>query len=146
LSIDELADAIAINVEDQDEPFFDVHLELFDIKAFLDSCSSLLTTYRNVDDAKHYGKVFIKFAHFSVLEFLRSDALMEDARAKLTLEGGLLHSMLARSCLVYIHQFSADDTGYTASPPVFMRYAASPWLKHKQLSRDEVGLCHLPNR
>jgi ankyrin repeat protein len=137
LSIAELADAIAINVEDQDEPFFDVHLELFDIEAFLDSCSSLLTTHRNVDDAKHDQKVFIKFAHFSILEFLRSDALNGDTRAKLTLEGGLLHSMLAKSCLVYIHQFSADDTGDTAPLPVFMRYAASSWLKHKQLSHDE---------
>lgn len=137
MSLAELADAIAINVEDQDEPFFDAHLELFDMEAFLDSCSSLMMTYRNVEDVKDDQKVFIRFAHFSVLEFLRSDALNEDTRAKLTLEGGLVHSMLAKSCLVYIHQFSVSDVGDTAPQPVFMRYAASSWLKHKQLSRDE---------
>jgi ankyrin repeat protein len=137
LSIAELADAIAINVEDQDEPFFDAHLELFDMEAFLDSCSSLLTMYRNVEDTKHDQKAFIRFAHFSVLEFLRSDALNENTQAKLTLEGGHLHSMLAKSCLVYIHHFSADDADDTAPQPAFMPYAASSWLKHKQLSRDE---------
>lgn len=137
MSIAELADAIAINVEDQDEPFFDLQLELFDIEAFLDSCSSLLTTYRDAENAKYGQKVFIKFAHFSVLEFLRSDVLNEITRAKLTLEGGLLHSMLAKSCLVFIHQFAADDTSDITPLPVFMQYAASSWLKHKELSHDE---------
>jgi ankyrin repeat domain-containing protein 50 len=139
-----LTDAIAINVEDDEEPFLDPDLELFDTGAFLDACSSLLTTYYRQKHSKAEGEetdhanddvddvdenVFVKFAHFSVLEFLRSDD-SKSVRKDLVLEDRLAHSVLAKCCLAYIHQFSSPTAAPDNQAPALIQYAASSWLKH----------------
>lgn len=131
MSLLELKRAIAINVEADDELFLDANLELFDIECFLDSCSSLVTTYRDTDPADGSKIVLVRLAHFSVLEFLRSQTVHY---AKLALEGHLVHSLLAKSCLIYIQQFAEQNQDDATEIAPFTPYAASSWLKHKQPS------------
>ncbi|PKY05541.1 hypothetical protein P168DRAFT_303322 [Aspergillus campestris IBT 28561] len=50
LSLDEITSAIAINADSEGIPFFDEALELLDPEGFIDSCSSLVSTYCGGDE------------------------------------------------------------------------------------------------
>ncbi|KAF7551513.1 hypothetical protein G7Z17_g4943 [Cylindrodendrum hubeiense] len=65
ISLNDIAIAIAMNDEDADVPFFDEHLELLDVDGFMDSCSSLVSTYCAKVEEDGSQEVYVKLAHFS---------------------------------------------------------------------------------
>ncbi|CAM1510491.1 Fc.00g008260.m01.CDS01 [Cosmosporella sp. VM-42] len=137
LSLDELESAIAINVEDNDVPFFDEQLELLDLEGFLDSCSTFVTTYCGTKDLGGEQKVYVRLAHFTVREFLLSDAIRTGICLDFAMERRLVHSCLAKSCLSYLHQAisSVGDEVWDMNP--LASYAGYYWLKHKELADQE---------
>lgn len=70
LSLDEVTSTIAINVDNEDIPFFDEDLKLLDTESFIESCSSLVSTYCVSDETSGTQNVYVKLAHFTVREFL----------------------------------------------------------------------------
>ncbi|KAF7559303.1 hypothetical protein G7046_g4857 [Stylonectria norvegica] len=143
LSLQEIASAIAINSENVDSPFLDEDLELLDVEAFLDSCSSLVSTYNGAETTANQQIVYLKLAHFSVREFLLSKAILTGPCEQFAMEKSLAHSCLANSCLAYFHQavLSGGDDFLDESP--LATYAGRFWLEHKKLSgRDWPSTLH----
>lgn len=126
-------------------PFFDEHLELLDPDGFLDSFSSLVTTYRDSYDPSGYQEVYVKLAHFTVREYLSSGAIRNSPCSNFYTEAKLAHACLARSCLAYFHyaiKAQVDDPDILddimALDPLII-YAGHFWIKHKRLSDGDGG-------
>ena len=133
-----MASAITINADGTDVPFVDEYLELFDPDGFVDSLSSLVSTYRDIQDSTGCEVVYVKVAHFTVREFLTSQAARIDSCLFFAMDAELTHACLAKSCLAYFHQFvqspvddEAPNLGSLAS------YAGYFWFRHKSQSGKE---------
>lgn len=127
-------------------PFFDEHLELLDPDSFVDSLSSLLTTYRDHQDPSDYPEVYVKLAHFTVREFLGSDAIKNSPSSDFYMQTKLAHAHLAQSCLAYFHyaiESQADDPEIldeiTILDPL-ISYAGHFWIKHRRLTNGDGSL------
>lgn len=129
-----MTSAIAIRAEHEDTPFFDEGLELLDPDGFMDSCSSLISTYCYGDEGEQ--EVYVKLAHFTVREFLISDVVRRGTCADFFMESRLSHSVLATSCLAYFHYAvqSADSDLWISHS--LARYAGHFWHIHKDLSQE----------
>lgn len=125
-----------VNVEEENEPFIDERLELLDLDGFMDSCSSLVTTFWGCEDSNSRHDVYVKLAHFSVKEFLVSDAIRTGSCSDFALEKELAHSCLAKSCLVYFQQITRPVSSEVRSLHSFASYAGSFWLEHKRLAKQ----------
>lgn len=131
------------NISDTNAPFFDEHLELLDPDSFVDSLSSLLTTYRDHQDPSEYPDVYVKLAHFTVREFLGSEAIRLSPSSDFYMETKLAHAHLAQSCLAYFHyaiESQADDptilNEITNLDPL-ISYAGRFWIKHRRLTNGD---------
>lgn len=125
-----------VNVEEEHEPFVDERLELLDLDGFMDSCSSLVTTFCGSEDSNSGHDVYVKLAHFSVKEFLVSDAIRTGSCSEFALEKELAHSCLAKSCLVYFQQITRPISSEVRSLHSFASYAGCFWLEHKRLAKQ----------
>jgi hypothetical protein len=135
LSLDEVTSALAINVDSEDIPFFDKDLELLDPKSFIDSCSSLVSTYCCGDETSGTQAVYVKLVHSTVREFLTSDAILRGSCSDFFMDISLSHAVLANSSLSYFHhavQSAADDL-WNYHPQA--RYTGHFWHVHKDLSQ-----------
>ncbi len=133
LSITEVAKAIAIEVNGLDVPYYDPELELFDPEGFIDSCSTLVTTFQ-IEEKDHSDKqkVYVKLAHFTVREYLTSDAAAEEPRSSFYMEHTLSNMLLAKACLAFFHYAVKSSPDGVWSPLV--SYAGHFWVRHKQNS------------
>ncbi|KAJ9498592.1 hypothetical protein H2202_005778 [Exophiala xenobiotica] len=136
LSVDELACSMPINTEGRDFPYIDEELELLDMETFLDSFSTFVTTFCGISDPAGGHRVYVKLAHFSVKEFLISEAVMDGACSAFALEKELAHSCLAKSCLLYLQEITEflSDEARPAHP--FLEYAASFWPVHLRMGKQ----------
>jgi len=74
--------------------------------------------------------------HFSVKEFLVSDFIQTSACSDFLLEDTLVHSFLAKSCLVYLlHVRVPVDVDNVGSFPL-VKYAAKFWVRHSDASDE----------
>ena len=76
----------------------------------------------------------VKLAHFSVKEYLVSEKILKGAAGRLHISEKLSHSLISRTCLVYLLHFSTDDSldlTTTTSYPLAL-YAAKYWTLHAQ--------------
>ena len=85
----------------------------------------------------------VKFAHFSVKEYLESEGILRSNAKMFYLESAREHRFLAQSCLTYLLHYSSseekesDQRDLTAFP--LLQYAAQSWFYHSRLqSTDEV--------
>lgn len=137
---------MAINTSDVTAPFFDEHLELLDPDSFVDSLSSLLTTYRDHRDPSDYPDIYVKLAHFTVREFLSSDAIRNSPSSDFYMETKLAHAHLAQSCLAYFHyaiESQADDSEILEEITILdplISYAGHFWIKHRRLINGDDSL------
>ncbi|TPR07789.1 uracil-xanthine permease family protein [Aspergillus niger] len=111
LSLDEVTSAIAINVDREHTPSIDEDLELLDPESFIDSCSSLVSTYCGGDETKGTQDVYIKLAHFTVREFLTSDAILGSSCSDFFMDIRLSHAFLASCSLAYFHHAVQSAAG-----------------------------------
>ena len=125
LRIDELAEVLAINFDDEEEvPKLNPDWRWEDQEqALLSSCSSLISVV-NIEQSR-----FVQFSHFSVKEFLTSPRLATSSRDISWYHVGLesAHVILAQACLGVL-LWSGDRVG--DSP--LAKYAAQHWVSHAQ--------------
>jgi len=108
-------------------------LELLDPSGFVDSFSSLVTTYSGAKDPGDAPEIYVKLAHFTVKEFLMSDAIRNGTSSNFAMNIGLAHAYLAKSSLAYFCQSAASaDDPRTLNP--LAGYTGHFWLRHKHLS------------
>ncbi|KAH6999962.1 ankyrin repeat-containing domain protein [Ilyonectria destructans] len=136
ISVNDVANAIAMNDEGVGFPFFDEHLELLDVEGFMDSCSSLVSTYSAITDKDGNQEVYVKLAHFSVREFLISDSIRSGPCSRFAMEKSLVHSYLAKSCLSYFH-YSISSPDDISDLSTLSGYCGHFWLKHKAASGQD---------
>ncbi|GJP92688.1 MOSC domain protein [Aspergillus niger] len=135
LSLDEVTSAIAINVDREHTPCIDEDLELLDPESFIDSCSSLVSTYCDGDETKGTQDVYIKLAHFTVREFLTSDAILGGTCSDFFMDIRLSHAFLASCSLAYFHHAVQSAAGDLWIYHPLARYAGHFWYEHKELSQ-----------
>ncbi|GKZ82270.1 hypothetical protein AnigIFM56816_007078 [Aspergillus niger] len=135
LSLDEITSAIAINADREHTPFIDEDLELLDPESFLDSCSSLVSTYCGGDETKGTQDVYIKLAHFTVREFLTSRAILGGTCFDFSMDIRLSHAFLASCSLAYFHHAVQSAAGDLWFYHPLARYAGHFWYEHKELSQ-----------
>jgi hypothetical protein len=125
-----------INTEGRVFPYIDEELELLDMETFLDSFSTFVTTFCGISASVGGHRVYVKLAHFSVKEFLFSEAALDGACSAFTLEKELALSCLAKSCLLYLQDFTEflSDEARPAQP--FLEYAASFWPVHLRMGKQ----------
>lgn len=85
----------------------------------------------------------IRFAHFSVKEYLQSKRIVQNKVKEFHLESAIGHRCLAQSCLTYISYYShswekASPTMQDREAFPLLEYAARSWYYHsyRQQSRD----------
>lgn len=147
LTVQELAEVLAINVEA--EPRFDVNSRLADDDDVISVCSSLITITQGPGHghsrsywwAAGERKNSVRFAHFSVKEYLTSENIL-DGGAALYAAGPLRgHTTIAEDCISYALQLIKESNAATGRPfnefidvvsdtfPL-AEYAVLGWKKH----------------
>lgn len=117
--------------------FYDGHPELLDSARFLDSCSSLISTYYEYKDSAGSVDCYVKLAHFTVKEFPISDAVWAGSCLEFAMEKRLAHACLSKSCLAYFHGAVLAAVDDVWGPNLLARYVAHFWTRHKELSDEE---------
>jgi hypothetical protein len=150
ISLLEAAEAVAIDLE---AGSFDPRNRLPDPCSILKICSSLVTvspfepriqSWRDKKIALNDECKELRFAHYSVKEYLVSRRLGPKTLQIFSLDSDKAHDMLAQLCLVYI--FSVRGTLTYRDHPFhslpFCRYAARQWYVHyraMQFSENKVA-------
>lgn len=149
VSLIEVAEAVAIDLE---EASFDPRNRLPDPCSILKICSSLLTLSpfepqgfigkRRVLASDDKWKI-LRFAHYSVKEYLISQRLSLKNSRLFKLDHDVGHDLIARLCVIYLLSIRdimlpTDDT--LRSLP-FLQYAAEEWHVHYlRTQHDENGI------
>lgn len=115
LSLSELAEAIVI--QPREDPCFDPDERFMDENQILDVLPAgfIQKVFREQprEDGRWFDPnsqvAFIEFAHFSVLEFLKSTRLHPDLRAQYHIEELKAHKMIAESCLLYMLYVGSNE-------------------------------------
>jgi ankyrin repeat protein len=136
LSVEELAEVLALDVDAGGIPRFNAKWRWEDHEAaVLSACSSLVSV---VD---YQGSRVVQFSHFSVKEFLTSDRLtsMKDV-SQFHIADERSHVILAQACIGVL--LSLDDhtsEGSVKGIPLY-RYAATNWVEHAQIGNVELQI------
>jgi hypothetical protein len=146
MRIEEVADAIAVNLDDP--PRFDFELRLLDPRALLDICSSLV----NVSLSTYYGwngvpneTGELRLAHYSVKEYLVSERIQTGPAAAYKIQEIHANKTIAESCLAYLLHFEKLNslTSQNIEDYPLARYAAEYWTKHANVAGKEAGSINL---
>ena len=109
-------------------------------RGVLATCSTLILVVDSYDDNLGRNTHFVRFAHFSVKEFLTSDRLAnikEDiSRFHIRLEPA--HTIIAQSCLAILLQ--SDHDGRADSTSALYKYAAQHWVDHAHLGNASLHI------
>jgi len=143
LTIAELIDGIAVEIEDQGR--FDVSRRLIDEHDIHRICPGLidvgLDNDPNYDPYRKKGKYTptISVAHFSVQEYLESGRINNSKAAKFGIKRQQAHDEVARICLTYLCSSQISQARITkdvvARYPL-CHYAASDWHYHYKGTED----------
>lgn len=142
LSIDEIAEVIAIDIEHEE---FDSDEVLEDPWEVLNICSSLITVAMDKEDEDQSSpKYWVALAHYSVKEYLLSDRILEGEVAHYGMQGIVCHDAIARGCLAYLAYFSqSQQPSLILTEENFQRmykladYSAKFWISHAQKTGDQ---------
>ncbi|KAL8856574.1 MAG: hypothetical protein Q9178_006803 [Gyalolechia marmorata] len=144
LTLDELAECIGIDLQEDNEAMDFDSVETYP-ENLLKRCSSLVTVS---DDGR------VSLAHFTVKEFLVSEATRNDLKA-FYVGGEEVETELAQTCLTYLcyNDFIAGSIAdeevleESMSKYRFLEYASTAWGVHAHLSKGkEDGLLDLTTK
>ena len=115
LSLSELAEAIVI--QPREDPCFDPDGRFMDENQVLDVLPAGFIQKVFREQPREDGRwldpksqvAFVEFAHFSVLEFLKSTRLHPDLRVQYHIKELKAHKMIAESCLLYMLHVGSDE-------------------------------------
>lgn len=142
LQLEELVDALAIDIDADTEPRFDPQRRV-NPRNILQICSSLVSITTNVDN----GKQYVRLAHFSVEEYLVSESIRNGDAAAYAVDHIHAHTTIIQDCLSYLvyDTFKAsskteirmdEDTVLSARLPLFT-YARQHWASHARKAREQ---------
>jgi hypothetical protein len=108
LSLSELSEAVII--QSRKNPCFDPDERFLDENQLLEILPAGLVTKilrkQPFEDGRQTSRVheiaYVEFAHFSVLEYLKSSRMSPELRSSYQIEETKAHSMIAESCLAYL--------------------------------------------
>ena len=142
VSVEELAEILALDFSETEEgiPVLKKDLRCDDEqRVVLTQCSSLVVVDSDVDKLGRKTH-FVRFAHFSVKEFLISERLAnikEDIfRFHIPLEP--THTIIAQSCLAILLQSDQDGRADTTS--ALYDYAARYWVRHANVENVSLPI------
>ncbi|KAL8765077.1 MAG: hypothetical protein Q9209_007738 [Squamulea sp. 1 TL-2023] len=142
LAITELAEIVAVNVDGN--PWFDCEARFPDPEEILSVLSSLVISevIEIVKSGRSTSVKIIRFAHFSVQEYLVSDRILQQTAKNYTIQEVSANSSLAATCLAYLLQFDrpiSDKTGPRQEEFPLADYAAAHWFQHlRPLSKNHM--------
>ncbi|THH13086.1 hypothetical protein EW146_g7087 [Bondarzewia mesenterica] len=132
LSLEEVAHIPGIHIDSEHGPCFDRRRIYQDPQSILRLCSGLVPL------TEETGK--IKLAHFSVKEYLLSEAIREGTASTFSFSEKIAHEFISKTCLVYLLQFDdhdpIDESTIGQFPLAF--YAAEYWLLHARFGGDAL--------
>ncbi|KAF7976141.1 hypothetical protein HWV62_7443 [Athelia sp. TMB] len=134
LSVEELADVIAIEFFPDGTSSYNPDLRYFASTDVLDLCCGFVTF------SPGYGTV--KLAHMSVKDYLVSDRIKAGMASHFSIVERLGHSTIASTCLTYLLHIGTFTTVNASilEPLPLASYAAKYWVPHVKLCRSE-GSC-----
>ncbi|KAF1939184.1 hypothetical protein EJ02DRAFT_504930 [Clathrospora elynae] len=137
LSADEVAEIVAINLED--EARFDPEEVLEDPLDVLNICSSLVTMTTEEEGELGSARQIVVLAHYSVKEYLLSDRIGKGSAAQYGMQNAACNDAIARSCLGYLLQFQGPDLLRHDNAKEFRlaEYSAKFWIKHAQTAGEQ---------
>ena len=140
ISLREAAEAVAIDLE---RGTFDPQDRLRDPSSILEICSSLVTLTPFVPRAWEFAKAEpaqdepskeLRFAHFSVKEYLLSDRVSQNGNQTISIREDSANQQLSRLCLIYL--LSIDEYPVPFQTAVtersYLKYASRNWHVHTQ--------------
>ena len=140
LSVDEVAEIVAIDLED--EAKFDREEVLEDPLDVLNICSSLvIMTTDEKDRETRSARQIVALAHYSVKEYLLSDRIGKGSAAQYGMQHAVCHDAIARSCLGYLLQFQGVEMLGQNNAKEFRLadYSARFWIEHAQATEEQTG-------
>ncbi len=148
VATEELAETVAVIFEG--ETYYDMDNQLLEPRNVLTICSGLVTTIKSRRMTFMGGPQIpieeVRFAHFSVKEYLVSDRIVSMETSKFYMEERLSHEILANMSIRYLihcHQaklcedpdFLVDYETAFLDWAAFAPYAASFWSHHLRAAR-----------
>ncbi|KAH8719160.1 hypothetical protein GQ44DRAFT_687973 [Phaeosphaeriaceae sp. PMI808] len=137
LSVEEIAEAVAINVAR--DPAFDRDEVLEDPLEALTICSSLVTiTTDEAEGRWKPAKQIIALAHYSVQEYLVSDRIKQGSAKQYSMQEVECHNAITKSSLKYLTQLQQPLSKEVLEGCALARYSAEFWSSHLRKTGDEI--------
>lgn len=134
LRLGELNEALAVDMDSDDQPFYNAGSQCLDMRDILSVCSSLVTTSDGSSSlAENYNvgpDVQVSLAHASVRDFLMSAPTWSSNCAKFAVAQDMAHAYLAKACIGYIIRFDYPLRIGDIDAFPFVNYAAKFWHLH----------------
>jgi hypothetical protein len=125
LHVEELAEFLAFELEDGEDPIFNADCRPEDPReAVLSTCSSLISV---VDDD---GSAIVEFSHFSVKEYLTSTRIAFGRVPRYYIPLEPAHVFVARACLSILLQMHDKVTNERMKDFALLGYAVQYWVEH----------------
>ena len=150
LFIEEATEAITI-VPDAGNgpPVFDTDNRLSDPSDVFQICLSLVSTSVTADSRTRDGQLvpaeYIKVAHYSVKEYLTSEAVLQGPCSRFSINENDAHVSVAKACIAYLLNMEGCVSGSTHVEFPLASYAAKYWNVHAKLGSQSNGVPILEN-
>src|SRR5712672_3093205 len=126
LRVGELAEFLAFEFEDEENPIFRADCRHEDpTDAVLSTCSSLISIV-NVQ----FGPAIVQFSHFSVKEYLTAARIVEGRVPRYYISLEPAHILVTRACLSILLQLDDQMTKERVKDFPLVKYAAQYWAEH----------------
>lgn len=135
LRIEEVANAAVLNP--QTNTTFDLDERLFDPNSILEILGSLVTRSSEYRPSK-----VIKLAHFSVQEFLVSEAVKSSEASTFDIIDNFADHFIAEVCLQYLYYYDESDSKTISEKDLetfpLLKYASRFWYIHAKAIPSEI--------
>ena len=140
LELAELAEVVAIDVEES--PRFNPRNRFPDPRDIFTICSGLISLGEDTLDEwnnRHDGNSVVRLAHFSVKEYLVSNAILQGKANRYSIQEINANVSISNDCIAYLLSF--DGLQYLTSQSLtefpLARYAASYWVQHARVAERD---------
>ena len=146
LRVEELAEFLAFDFDDEENPKFEAKWREDDPEdAVLSTCSSLIAVIKVGENA------VVQFSHFSVKEFLTSNRVARGRVSRYYIPLEPAHLTMARACLTLLLSLDGSADRVTNKDLPLASYAARYWVDHAKFenvslhARDAMQRLFDPN-
>ncbi|OBT50693.1 hypothetical protein VE04_09070 [Pseudogymnoascus sp. 24MN13] len=145
LSVEELAEVVAINVEQ--ETAFNRDEILEDPMEVLDICTSLvlvvITDVPSLSELNRRSSTTVTLAHYSVQEYLVSARICQGRAARYSMQPAACHGSIAKGCIGYLLQYEKglldrfDSARSVRNVYALAQYSAEHWVSHTRKAEED---------